>query len=167
LIGLPEFQESEAAPTTCPVIEGQLIQDRFGFLHHSQPFFGDGLLQLTQLPSHPAANMKLADLVLKKEFVDKCESLGLYPMPVKGCHVAVADGVFAQLLGELGVERPDMPPTMDALRIDWIKFLSDLEGKKQKGTSTLKVWCCPECGLNVRMGTEFIHLLPGSSRQNS
>lgn len=81
--------------------------------------------------------------------------------------MAVADGVFAQLLGELGVERPDMPPTMDALRIDWIKFLSDLEGKKQKGTSTLKVWCCPESGLNVRMGTEFIHLLPGSSRQNS
>jgi hypothetical protein len=87
-----------------------------------------------------------------KEFVEKCESLGLHPMSVKGCHVAVADGVFAQLMEELGIERPDMPPTMDALKIDWFKFLSGLEGKKQKGKSTLKKWVCPECGLNVRMG---------------
>src|SRR5512141_850915 len=45
-----------------------------------------------------------------KEFVDKCESLGLYPMPVLGCHLAVGDGVFAQLMAELGIERPlDVP----------------------------------------------------------
>jgi hypothetical protein len=86
------------------------------------------------------------------EFVDKCESLGLHPMPVKGCHIAVADGVFAQLMGELGIERPDDVPKLDGLKIDWFKFLSDLEGKERKGTSTLKKWCCPECGMKVRMG---------------
>src|SRR5215211_11143 len=42
-----------------------------------------------------------------KEFVEKCESLGLHPLPVVGCHYAVADGPFAQLMGELGIVRPD------------------------------------------------------------
>ena len=82
-------------------------------------------------------------------------------MPVKGSHAAVADGVFAQLMEELGIERPDMPPTMDALKIDWFKFLSGFDGKERKGTSTLKKWTCPECGMNVRMGIsgnpELIH----------
>lgn len=87
-----------------------------------------------------------------KEFVEKCESLGLHPMPVKGCHVAVAVGVFAQLMGELGIERPETPPTMNALKIDWFKFLDDWFEKAAKGKSTLKKWCCPKCGLNVRMG---------------
>jgi hypothetical protein len=86
-----------------------------------------------------------------KEFVDKCEGLGLHPMPIKGCHVAVADGVFAQLMNELGIERPDMPPT-EEIRIDWFKYLEDWLGKEAKGKSTLKKWCCPECGMNVRMG---------------
>ena len=84
--------------------------------------------------------------------VDKCESLGLHPMPVRGCHVAVADGVFAQLMGELGIERPDDLPRMEGRKIDWFRFLKDLEGKERKGKSTLKKWCCPECGLKVRMG---------------
>jgi hypothetical protein len=96
--------------------------------------------------------VKPSKLYHNNEFVDKCESLGLNLMPVKGCHIAVADGVFAQLMGELGIERPDDVPNMDGLKIDWFKFLSDLEGKKGKGVSTLKKWCCPECGLNVRMG---------------
>ena len=66
--------------------------------------------------------------------------------------MAVADGVFAQLMAELGIERPDDVLTIDGMKIDWFRFLSDLEGKERKGTSTLKKWCCPECGLNVRMG---------------
>ena len=45
-----------------------------------------------------------------KEFVNKCEGLGLHPMPYVGCHVAVADGVFAQLMAELGIPRPDDVP---------------------------------------------------------
>lgn len=87
-----------------------------------------------------------------KEFVDKCESLGLHPMPVRGSHVAVADGVFAQLMKELGLERPDDVPRMSGLKKDWFKFKKELEGKDVKGKSTLKKWCCPECGMKVRMG---------------
>jgi len=87
-----------------------------------------------------------------KEFVDKCESLGLHPMPVKGCHIAVADGVFAKLMGELGIDKPDNAPTLEGIKTDWFKIISDLEGKKQRGVSTLKKWCCPECGMKVRMG---------------
>ena len=80
-------------------------------------------------------------------------------MPVKGCHVAVADGVFARLMEELGIERPDDVPTIEwtraggkPIKTDWFRFLSDFEGKERKGTSTLKKWCCPECGMKVRMG---------------
>jgi hypothetical protein len=34
---------------------------------------------------------------------------------------------------------------------DWYKFLEEFLGKEEKGKSTLKKWCCPECGMNVRM----------------
>lgn len=98
-------------------------------------------------------SVKLGKVYHNKEFVDKCENLGLHPMPGKGCHVAVADGVFAQLMGELGIERPEMPPT-EEMRIDWFKFLEDWLGKEAKGRSTLKLWCCPGCGLKVRMGVQ-------------
>jgi len=80
-----------------------------------------------------------------KEFVTKCESLGLHVMPDKGCHVAVADGVFAQLMAELGISRPADVPREDK-KVDWFK------PDKEKGRSTLKKWECPECGLKVRMG---------------
>ncbi len=96
--------------------------------------------------------VKPAKVYHNKEFVDKCESLGLHPKPVKGSHIAVADGVFAQLMGELGIEKPDDVPKMDGLKIDWFRLLKDLEGKGEKGTSTLNKWCCPECGMKVRMG---------------
>jgi hypothetical protein len=56
-------------------------------------------------------------------------------MPVKGCRVAVADGVFAQLMGELGIELPAMPLT-EEIKIDWFKFLEDWLGKEAKGRST-------------------------------
>lgn len=89
-----------------------------------------------------------------KEFVEKCETLGLHPMPVVGCHTAVADGVFAQLMAELGMARPDDVPRggiewtkTGGIRKDWFR------PGKEKGTSTLKKWVCPECGLKVRMGT--------------
>jgi hypothetical protein len=88
-----------------------------------------------------------------KEFVEKCESLGLHPMPAVGCHMAVADGVFAQLMGELGIPTPKDVPTIDwtraggkTIRRDWFR------PENEKGTSTLKKWVCPHCGLSVRMG---------------
>lgn len=82
-----------------------------------------------------------------KEFVDKCESLGLHPMPNVGCHVAVADGVFAGLMAELGIERPSDVPREHGKKIDWFK------PEKEKGRSTLKKWECG-CGQKVRVGKE-------------
>lgn len=80
-----------------------------------------------------------------KEFIDKCESLGLHAMPNVGCHVAIADGVFAQLMQKLGIERPTDIPRSNSQK-DWFK------PDKQRGRSSLKKWECPECGLKVRMG---------------
>lgn len=80
-----------------------------------------------------------------KEFVTKCESLGLHPMPVVGCHVAVADGVFAQLMIELGIPRPADVPTIREGKVDWFR------PKKEKGRSTLTKWTCG-CGEKVRVG---------------
>jgi hypothetical protein len=47
-------------------------------------------------------------------------------------NLVVADGVFAQLIEELGIERPDIPPIMRTLKMVWIKFLSDLERENEK-----------------------------------
>lgn len=87
-----------------------------------------------------------------KEFVEKCESLGLHPMPGVGCHTRLADGTFALLMKELGVEPPTLPDEAGDLDIDWFKWFLDSLGKGRKGTSTLHKWTCPECGLKVRMG---------------
>jgi hypothetical protein len=87
-----------------------------------------------------------------KEFVDKCESLGLHSKLGKGSHIAVADGVFAKLMGELGIESPHNVSNIEELRRDWFRFFNGLDGKEKKGTSTLKKWCCPKCGMKVRMG---------------
>ncbi len=81
-----------------------------------------------------------------KEFVDKCESLGLHPMPVVGCHTEVADGVFASLMNELGIPRPDDVPRVKEEKRDWFR------PKPEKGKSTLHKWVCPDCGLSVRIG---------------
>jgi hypothetical protein len=87
-----------------------------------------------------------------KEFVDKCESLGLHPMPGVGCHTRLADGSFAILMKELGVESPRMDENPTGLDIDWFKWFLDSLGKSRKSTSTLHKWTCPECGLNARIG---------------
>jgi hypothetical protein len=85
-----------------------------------------------------------------KEFIKKAESLGLHPMPEIGCHTEVANGVFAQLMKELGIERPEGVPTAD--NADWFKILIDLMGKGKKGRSSLTKWTCG-CQ-NVRVGTK-------------
>jgi len=81
-----------------------------------------------------------------KEFIEKCESLGLHPMPVVGCHTEVADGVFANLMNELGIPRPDDVPRSREEKRDWFR------PNKDKGRSTLHKWVCPDCGLSVRIG---------------
>ncbi|MBU1935027.1 hypothetical protein KKF04_03135 [Patescibacteria group bacterium] len=87
-----------------------------------------------------------------KEFINKCESLGLHPMLGAGCHTRLADGNFAILMKELGVEPPNLGEKMCDLDIDWFKWFLDSLGKGRKGTSTLHKWTCPECGLKVRIG---------------
>lgn len=81
-----------------------------------------------------------------KEFIDKCESIGLHPLPGVGCHIAVADEPFSILMRELGIERPNDVPTDDR-KTDWF-----WDGKKTKGRSTLSKWSCG-CQ-NIRVGTK-------------
>lgn len=87
-----------------------------------------------------------------KEFVAKCESLGLHPMPGVGCHTRLADGSFALLMNDLGIQPPDLSQKPEDLDLDWFKWLLEFLGKSKKGTSTLHKWTCPECGLNARFG---------------
>ena len=87
-----------------------------------------------------------------KEFVEKCERLGLHPKLGSGCHTKLADGAFALLMEELGIEKPDMQKLMKNLSKDWFIAWLESQGKKKKGKSSLKKWTCPVCGLNARMG---------------
>jgi hypothetical protein len=88
-----------------------------------------------------------------KEFTERCEQFGLHPKLGEGYHLKPADGVFADFMKELGIY-----PAEDAFNApadpdtDWFRWLIKWRGEERKGKSTLKKWCCPECGLNVRMG---------------
>ena len=82
-----------------------------------------------------------------KEFVKKCRSLGLYPTPVVGSHYQVADGLFEQLMNELGIPRPSEVPSADSPKVDWFR------PGKGKGRSTLSKWECG-CGQKARVGTK-------------
>ena len=86
------------------------------------------------------------------EFVEKCESLGLHTKPGGGYHTRLADGPFALLMNELGIEAPQLPKTDEEPNMDWYKWFLDIQGKRRKGRSSLHKWTCPECGLNVRIG---------------
>ena len=88
-----------------------------------------------------------------KEFTERCEQFGLHPKLGEGYHLRPADGVFQDFMRELGIH-----PAEDAVKVpedpdmDWFRWLIKFYGQERKGKSTLKKWCCPECGLNVRMG---------------
>jgi hypothetical protein len=86
------------------------------------------------------------------EFVEKCESIGLHPKPGQGYHTCLADGPFALVMKEMGVEPPELPQTDEEPNMDWYKWFLDFQGKRRKGRSSLHKWTCPECGLNARMG---------------
>ena len=62
-----------------------------------------------------------------REFVTKCESLGLHPMPVVGCHIAPADGAFAELMAEMGIPRPVVEPRAEKSKIDWFRPAPETE----------------------------------------
>ena len=87
-----------------------------------------------------------------KEFVKKCESLGLHPKLGEGYHTQLADGPFKLLMEEMGINPPDLTKKPAELNIDWFKWLLDFKGKKRKGRSSLTKWSCPDCGLNARIG---------------
>jgi hypothetical protein len=94
-----------------------------------------------------------------KEFVDKCESIGLHPKIGEGYHLQLAGGPFAVIMKELGIDPPDLSQQPPDLDWDWFKWLLDFLGKKPKGRSSLSKWECPECGLKVRMGIKGDPLL--------
>ena len=82
-----------------------------------------------------------------REFVDKCESLGLYPLLGVGCHIKPADGIFELLMREHGIEREQWQEEEGAKPLDWWNA-----GKERRGSSTLSKWSCG-CQ-NVRVGTK-------------
>jgi len=86
-----------------------------------------------------------------KEFVEKCEHLGLHPKLGAGYHIKPADGVFALLMKEIGIEPPDISKRTMGFDMNWFYWYLDTEGKR-KGKSTLHKWTCPVCGLNARIG---------------
>ena len=84
-----------------------------------------------------------------REFVEKCEQLGLHPRIGSGVHWKPADGPFALLMKEHGIERPqqvEVPP--EEKRRNWW----DMGKKERRGRSTLSKWTCG-CQ-NVRVGTK-------------
>jgi hypothetical protein len=87
-----------------------------------------------------------------KEFVQKCESLGIYPIIGAGYHIKLADGPFAILMEELGINSPDLRKLEKEIAKDWFLEWLKSQDKERKGKSTLKKWTCPVCGLNARMG---------------
>ena len=117
-------------------------------VHEWQQVFGNDPVQLKRVYHN-------------KEFVEKCEGLGLHPKLGEGYHLKLADGPFALLMKELGIEPPNLEEKPDDTNIDWFKWLLDYFGKERKGTSTLTKWECPVCGLKVRIGIkgnpEIVH----------
>ena len=81
-----------------------------------------------------------------REFVHKCEGLGLHPRLESGVHWKPADGVFAQLMGEYGIQPPAQAIVPQDEKVNWW----DVREKERKGRSTLSKWSCG-CQ-NMRVG---------------
>lgn len=91
-----------------------------------------------------------------KEFVEKCESIGLHPKLGEGYHLELATEPFSILMNELGIEPPkELAKGLPELDIDWFKWLQDFKGKGRKGRSTLSKWSCG-CQ-NARIGRKEFH----------
>ena len=76
--------------------------------------------------------------------------MGLHPILGVGCHTRLADGTFALLMKELGIDPPESDNPNEEIKVDWFKRNPDF--KEIKGRSSLHKWTCPVCGLNARMG---------------
>jgi len=90
-----------------------------------------------------------------REFVQRCEGIGLHPATGYGAHLRPADGLFAEFLRAYGI--PEPPPleepklTPKGRPLDW---WTDPE-KRRRGRSNLRKWTCG-CQ-NVRVGTKEFH----------
>lgn len=107
------------------------------YVHEWQQVFGKDPVQLDRITHN-------------KEFVQKCESLGLHPKLGEGYHTRLADGPFALLMKELGIDPPTEIEQEVEYTVDWFRW-----GKEREGRSTLSKWSCG-CQ-NVRVGTKEFH----------
>lgn len=105
-----------------------------------------------QTPEFGKDPVTLDRIYHNKEFVKKCESLGLHPKLDAGYHTRQADGAFALYMKELGVKEPEYQIPIKPWRSDWFRVLADPE--KTKGRSTLTKWSCPECNMKLRVGVK-------------
>ena len=91
-----------------------------------------------------------------KEFIAKCEELGIHPMPVKGVHTRIATpgSPIDILLKDMGIYPPEKAYEKPDDKMDWAKWMIILDDHKKdrKGRSTLTKWTCG-CQ-NVRVGTK-------------
>ena len=88
-----------------------------------------------------------------REFVARCEELGLHPAIGSGVHLRPADGLFAEFLKAYAVKEPPVGSEIildgKGKPLDW--WTRD-GGRERRGSSTLTKWSCG-CQ-NVRVGTK-------------
>jgi hypothetical protein len=88
-----------------------------------------------------------------REFVARCEELGLHPAIGSGVHLRPADGLFAEFLKAYAVKEPPVGSEIildgKGKPLDW--WTRD-GGRERRGSSTLSKWSCG-CQ-NVRVGTK-------------
>jgi len=98
---------------------------------------------------HP---FKRCGVTHNKEFVEKCNSMGLHPKLGPGYHIKLATEPFSLIMKELGNDPPDLSKKPKEWNKDWFEWWLEYWGKRRKGKSTLKKWVCPNCDLKVRIG---------------
>lgn len=97
-----------------------------------------------------------------KEFVDKCEALGIHPAPVTGVHqrIATVGSPIDILLKEFGIYPDPKAYEKTDGKMSWADWLV-FGGEKPKGKSTLHKWVCVTCGTSVNYGRkddpELVH----------
>lgn len=134
-------------------LNGKVTKDwRFGRWSQLETLLHEQVHLWQQTPEFGKDPVVLGRVYHNKEFVKKCESLGLHPKLDAGYHTRQADGVFSLYMKELGVKEPEYQMPIKPWKSDWFRVLGGPE--KQKGRSTLTKWNCPECGLKLRVGVK-------------